>query len=175
VRNLRDCYWGVEGDAAAVRVARDWVKRLGGKAFPVRAARKILYHAAAFLVCPTIVTLMDESTRLLEKSGVPERISRPMLAAFVAETARNFSELGPRRALTGPVARGDWTTVKRHLAALRRFAPDVVPVYAALVEDMLRLAGRRAPPGNLHGRRSRRQDASGRRGIDEMSVNTRVT
>jgi len=149
VRNLKGCYWGIEGDAAALRVARRWVKLLGGKSFPVRADRKILYHAAAFLVCPTVVTLMERSARLLQESGVPEQIARPMLAAFVAETAGNFSDLGPRRALTGPVPRGDWPTVKRHLAALRRFAPDVVPVYTELVRDMLRLAGRRAPPGVL--------------------------
>jgi predicted short-subunit dehydrogenase-like oxidoreductase (DUF2520 family) len=151
VRNLKGCYWGVEGDAAAVRVARRWVKLLGGRAFPVRSGRKILYHAAAFLVCPTVVTLMERSARLLEMSGVPKRISRPMLAAFVAETARNFSALGPQRALTGPVVRGDWQTVKLHLAALRRLAPELVAVYTELVRDMLRLAGRRAPPGVLGG------------------------
>jgi len=149
VRNLRGCYWGIEGDEAALRVARRWVKLLGGQAFLVRPDRKILYHAAAFLVCPTVVTLMERSARLLQESGVPERISRPMLAAFVAETAGNFSALGPRQSLTGPVARGDWQTVKRHLAALRRLAPEVVPVYTELVRDMLRLAGRRAPPGVL--------------------------
>ncbi len=148
-RNLKGCYWSIEGDAAAVRVARRWVKLLGGKAFPVRADRKILYHAAAFLVCPTVVTLMERSARLLEKSGVPRLISRRMLAAFVAETSRNFLALGPQRALTGPVARGDWSTVKLHLAALRRLAPEVVPVYTELVRDMLRLAGRRAPRGVL--------------------------
>ncbi|MGO9271988.1 MAG: Rossmann-like and DUF2520 domain-containing protein [Terriglobia bacterium] len=151
VRNLKGCYWGIEGDAAAVRVARRWVKMMGGRAFPVRADRKILYHAAAFLVCPTVVTLMERSARLLEKSGVPERIARPMLAAFVAETAGNFSALGPQQSLTGPVARGDWQTVKLHLAALRRLAPEVVPVYTELVRDMLRLRGRRAPPGVLGG------------------------
>jgi len=132
-------------------VARRWVKLLGGKAFPVRPDRKTLYHAAAFLVCPTVVTLMERSARLLAKSGVPGRIVPPMLAAFVAETAGNFSALGPRQSLTGPVARGDWTTVKLHLAALRRLAPNVVPVYTELVRDMLRLTGRRAPAGVLGG------------------------
>ena len=149
LRSLKGCYWGVEGDTAALRVMRRWVKLLGGKEFLVRADRKALYHAAAFLVCPTVVTLMERSASLLAKAGVPERISRPMLAAFVAETAGNFLALGPQHSLTGPVARRDWPTVKLHLAALREFAPDVVPVYTELVRDMLRLAGRRAPPGVL--------------------------
>lgn len=145
VRNLKGCYWSIEGDAAARIVAARWVAALDGVAFPVRPSQKTLYHAAAFLVCPTVVTLMDRSVRLLKRAGVPASIARPMLGRFVAETAGNFAKLGGRRALTGPAVRGDWPTIERHLAALRRFSPEVVPVYRALLRAMLRLAGRRWP------------------------------
>lgn len=141
VRNLKDCFWGIEGDAAALRVVRRWVRLLDGKAFTVHAGRKPLYHAAAFLVCPTVVSLMERSAGLLAKSGVPGPISRVMLAAIVAETAKNFAALGPGQSLTGPVARGDWPTVKRHLAALQRYSPEVVSIYTDLVRDMLRVTG----------------------------------
>lgn len=145
VRNLAGCFWGIEGDPAAREVATRWVKALGGVSFRVRSAQKALYHAAAFLVCPTVVTLMDRSAHLLQRSGVPAKIARPMLERFVAETARNFVEFGSRRALTGPAARGDWPTIRRHLAALRRFSPAAIPVYTALLRAMLRLVGRRVP------------------------------
>jgi len=149
VRSLKGCYWGVEGDAQARKVAGQFVRLLGGVEFPVRPERKTLYHAAALLSCPTIVTLMERSRLLLQKSGVPARVVRPMLAKFVAETARNFANLGARRALTGPAVRGDWKTIRRHLAALRRSSPQTVPVYRALLREMLRLAGRRRPPRGL--------------------------
>ncbi len=145
VRNLKACFWGIEGDAAARKLAGQWVKALGGVAFPVRPLQKTLYHAAAFLVCPTVVTLMDRSACLLRHAGVPARIVRPMLGQFVAETVGSFVRLGGRRALTGPVTRGDWTTIRRHLAVLRRVSPDLVPLYSALVRAMLPLAGKRAP------------------------------
>jgi len=148
VRSLVDCYWGIEGDPAARRVAEQWTKLLRGVSFPVRASRKVLYHLAAFLTCPTAVTLMERATGLLKEVGIPARIARPMLAQFVAQTARNFAELGGRRALTGPVVRRDWTTIQKHLAALRRFSPDLIPVYLALLRPMLRLAGQ-APDGEL--------------------------
>ncbi len=141
VRNLKGCYWGLEGDAKALRIARRWVKALGGIPFRVRPDRKTPYHLAAFLVCPTIVTLMDRSLGLLQKAGVPARVAQPMLGRFVAETARNFVKLGAQRALTGPAVRGDWPTIRRHLAALRRFSPDTVPVYIELLRAMLQLAG----------------------------------
>ena len=146
VRNLKGCFWSIEGDAAARKVAAKWVKALGGVAFHIRPSQKTLYHAAAFLVCPTLVTLMERSARLLRQAGVPARIVRPMLGQFVEETVRNFVKLGGRRALTGPAVRGDWLTIQRHLRALRRSAPDIIPLYRALVRAMLRLTGRRLPP-----------------------------
>jgi predicted short-subunit dehydrogenase-like oxidoreductase (DUF2520 family) len=143
VRNLLGCFWGIEGEPAAARVARRWVRLLEGVAFRVRPEHKTLYHAAAFLVCPTMVTLMDRSEGLLGKVGVPPRIARPMLRQLVSETAGNFAGLGGRRALTGPAVRGDWTTIKRHRAALRSADPDVLPAYNTLLKAMLRLAGAR--------------------------------
>jgi predicted short-subunit dehydrogenase-like oxidoreductase (DUF2520 family) len=142
VRSLRNCFWAVEGDRAALLAARDWVRRLGGVAFPVRPARKTLYHLSAFTVCPTLVTLMAQAEDLLKQAGVPARIARPMLTQFVMETAKNFAESGGRRSLTGPAVRGDWSTIRRHLAALRRSAPAFVPVYQSLLQAMLRLARR---------------------------------
>ena len=149
VRSLRECFWGIEGDPAARRVAMRIVKALGGHVFPIRPEKKILYHAAAFLVCPTLVTLMENSARLLIHSGVPARIARPMLGQIVAETLRNYVAMGGRQALTGPAARGDWPVIRRHLAALRREFPDVVPLYKELVRAMLRLAGKKPPRGLL--------------------------
>lgn len=149
VGNLAGCGWGIEGDADALRVARRLVTTLGGYSFRLRPERKILYHAAAFLVCPTVVTLMEHSARLLRKSGVPGSRVRSMLAQFVSETAHNFAEAGARQALTGPAVRGDWKTVRQHLTALRRASPRLVPVYKELVREMLKIRGRRPPQGIL--------------------------
>ncbi len=145
VRNLKGCFWALDGEKPALRVARRWVKAFEGVAFRVRPGRRVLYHLSASLVCPALVTLMDRSARLLRRAGVPARIAPRMLSRFVAETARNFAELGGRRALTGPASRGDWATIRGHLAALRADAPDLVPAYEALLRLMLRLAGRPAP------------------------------
>jgi predicted short-subunit dehydrogenase-like oxidoreductase (DUF2520 family) len=84
---------------------------------------------------------MAQAAKFLKQVNVPERISRPMLRQFVAETARNFEELGGQRALTGPAVRGDWTTIRRHLAVLRHAAPEFEPVYHSLLKAMLASAG----------------------------------
>lgn len=145
VRNLPGSFWAIEGDPQALRVAREWVRRLDGVPFSIRPQQKTLYHLSAFLVCPTLVTLMAQAEGLLKQSGVPSRIARPMLRQFVVETAKNFVDLGAVRALTGPAVRGDWATIHRHLAALRRAAPEFEPVYQSLLQAMLRLAGAKPP------------------------------
>jgi predicted short-subunit dehydrogenase-like oxidoreductase (DUF2520 family) len=141
VRSLRGCFWAIEGDPAALRVATQWAKLLHGTVFRVPPAQRILYHAAAFLACPTVVTLMEHSERLLLKAGVSRRIARPMLGQFVSETVRNFVQVGGRKALTGPAVRGDWATIDRHRAALRHANPELLPLYDALVQSMLLLVG----------------------------------
>lgn len=142
VRNLPGSFWAVEGDSRAVAVARQWVKALGGKSFTIAPEAKALYHLSAFLVCPTVVTLMDCSERLLREAGVPKNIIRPMLGIFVSETVRNFVEFGGRKSLTGPAVRGDWATLQRHIVELQRFAPEMIPAYVEMVELMLKVAGR---------------------------------
>jgi predicted short-subunit dehydrogenase-like oxidoreductase (DUF2520 family) len=138
VRNLSRGFWAIEGDPRARSVATRWVKAFDGAAFSIRPEKKILYHAAAFLVCPTVVTLLDRSQFLLRKSGVPARITRPMLSRFVTETVRNFDRLGARKALTGPAVRGDWAIIREHMRALARVDPDIVSVYKTLLRAMLR-------------------------------------
>lgn len=145
VRNLAGCYWAIEGDTRARAVGTRIVRRLGGKPFPIRPARKVLYHASAFLVCPTLLVLLDQSERLLKLAGVPSRVARPMLAGFVRETVGNFAKLGARRSLTGPAVRGDWPTIENHLRDLRRYAPEGLAVYRELLRAIVRLAGRRLP------------------------------
>jgi len=160
VRNLPGCFWAVEGDRRAVAVARRWVKALGGKSFAIAPEAKALYHLSAFLVCPTVVTLMDCSERLLREAGVPKNIIRTMIGIFVSETVRNFAEFGGRRSLTGPAARGDWATLQRHIVELQRFAPEVIPAYVEMVHLMLDVAGRSSGGSRKNGHSHR--DASPR-------------
>jgi predicted short-subunit dehydrogenase-like oxidoreductase (DUF2520 family) len=141
VRNLRECMWGIEGDLSARRLVQRWVRSLGGATFQIRPGTKTLYHASAFMVCPSLVVLMNHSVRLLQYSGVSNQMARQMLARITAETVNNFAELGGRRALTGPAVRGDWVTIQKHITKLRRVFPEILPAYWELVRLMVGLKG----------------------------------
>ena len=121
-----DGAWGAisaETDGALAR-ARWLAETLGLRPFEVADADRTLYHAAAVIGGNYLVTLWRVATRLLEQVGVPPEAIVPLMT----RTIENGFDL------TGPIARGDWTTVEAHLAALAARDPDLVPVYRALAE-----------------------------------------
>jgi predicted short-subunit dehydrogenase-like oxidoreductase (DUF2520 family) len=118
-------------DREALRFARELAEVLGMRPFEVAEEDRSAYHAAAAIASNLLVALEESATELLARLGADE--ARELLAPLVLRTAANWVELGPR-ALTGPIARGDQTTVDGHRAALREKAPELLPMYDALAE-----------------------------------------
>jgi predicted short-subunit dehydrogenase-like oxidoreductase (DUF2520 family) len=51
--------------------------------------------------------------------------------------------------LTGPIARGDWETVERHLDVIRTERPELEELYLALAATTAKLAGRELPSDSV--------------------------
>ncbi len=121
-----DGAWGAltfETDAAGE--AAHWLaETLGLRPFALADADKPIYHAGAAVASNFLVTLERVAARLVGEAGVPAEALGPLMT----RTIENGFQL------TGPIARGDWSTVDAHLAALEERAPDVVPLYRALAE-----------------------------------------
>jgi predicted short-subunit dehydrogenase-like oxidoreductase (DUF2520 family) len=129
---LSGARFAVAGDPLIGQV----VAALGGVAFPVADADRAAYHAAATIAANHVVALLGQVDRVAATAGVP-------LDAFlglVRGAVDNVAALGPAAALTGPVARGDWDTVERHLAALD---PAERPAYEAMAALASRLLNQR--------------------------------
>jgi predicted short-subunit dehydrogenase-like oxidoreductase (DUF2520 family) len=132
------CPAAISGSTAeALAVARALAERLGMRPFEIPDERRAAYHAAASIASNFLVALEESAAGLLEEAGAPD--ARELLAPLVLRTAANWSERGAD-ALTGPIARGDETTVARHLEALRETAPQLVPLYEALAQRTRELA-----------------------------------
>jgi predicted short-subunit dehydrogenase-like oxidoreductase (DUF2520 family) len=122
----------LDGAWAAVTAETDeafaagrWLaETLGLRPFPLADADKPLYHAGAAMASNFLVTLYRAAARLLEQTDAPPEALVPLMTRTIEN---GF-------ALTGPIARGDWTTVEAHLRALEARAPDLVPLYRALAE-----------------------------------------
>jgi predicted short-subunit dehydrogenase-like oxidoreductase (DUF2520 family) len=108
----------------ALSHARWLAETLGLRPFRVSDEDRALYHAAAVIGGNFLVALHATATRLLAEVGAP----REAIVPLMTRTIENGFDL------TGPIARGDWATVDDHFAALEERAPDLVPLYRALVE-----------------------------------------
>ena len=118
-KTLRGAFYCLEGDRAAMRVARLIVKDLRGKSFSIAPESKALYHAAAVMASPHLVALFDLATQMLASCGVSKRRARQILLPLVESTVNNLMAFNSEQALTGTFARGDVATVRRHLKALQ--------------------------------------------------------
>lgn len=122
----------VEGDAGAVKTGKEIARDLGASRMEIRTAGKALYHASAVVASNYLVTLLDLAFKMIENAGVPREDAFNVLKPLVMGTLANVEKTGIPGALTGPIARGDRETVKRHLGELDKNRPELRHLYKAL-------------------------------------------
>jgi predicted short-subunit dehydrogenase-like oxidoreductase (DUF2520 family) len=123
--------FAIEGDPAAVRVARQLVKDLGGRAYPIQKRQKAAYHGWATFVSPLFTALLATAEEVAGAAGIPGKQSRKRMIPILRQTLGNYADLGAAAGFSGPIVRGDVETVRRHLRVLRKL-PNAREVYRAL-------------------------------------------
>src|SRR6202158_5518923 len=121
VPDLAGCVFGIEGCPAALKIARKMIRQIGGAAVRLSGVDKAAYHAAGTIACAHILTLLETATRLLMAQGFTRRQAARALLRLTRQTLDNVERMGPRASWTGPLTRGDFSTVKRHANALADF------------------------------------------------------
>ena len=132
IEGLEEVAFGIEGDEPARAMAERIVGRSARGRCVLEAENLALYHAGAVMASNYVVALADTAQALLVKAGVPKDQALPVLIPLLMSVVQNLAELGLPGALTGPVERGDVTSVERHLAALSARAPEAKELYRLL-------------------------------------------
>jgi len=122
----------IEGSPAAVRVARQIARSLGGVPVLIAGGRKALYHAAASMAAGHALALEEGATRLLMSLGMNRREALRALLPLTRQVLDNFERLGPHAAWTGPLSRHDYGVVAAHLAAMQELPAEFSAAYDAL-------------------------------------------
>lgn len=135
-------YVGLEGEEEALVTGRRLAEVLGARAVSLSKEAKTRYHLAASMASNFTVTLMALAGDVLVEAGLDRDEAIALLQPLVEGTLRNLGGAAPEEALTGPVARGDEGTVVSHLEALREHHSDLLPTYASLATETVRLAAR---------------------------------
>ncbi|WP_394614307.1 Rossmann-like and DUF2520 domain-containing protein [Lentzea sp. JNUCC 0626] len=118
-----------DGDEVAWSVGEALVVEMDAEPVRVPESVRPLYHAALAHGANHLITLVRDAADLLTNAGVAnaERLLGPLLSAALDNSLRHGD-----RALTGPVARGDTGTLRKHLGVLAEQAPETLPSYRVL-------------------------------------------
>ena len=141
VDDMTGTTFAIEAEEPLLTILKDMATALGGRWIVLQAGDKVIYHAAAVMACNYVVTLVKLATDLWATIGIPPQEAKLALLPLLQGTMHNI-ETTPTLAgcLTGPIARGDAGTIKKHLNALEEAAPELLSVYRELGRQTLPLA-----------------------------------
>lgn len=132
IKNLPGSFITIEGQSTALPIVRQLVSDLLCRPLEIPTEGKPLYHAAACIACNYFTTLLDTALQVMEAAGINREEGLPALAPLIDGTWNNILRVGIPQALTGPIARGDVTTVETHLEEMGNKIPSVMPLYRLL-------------------------------------------
>jgi predicted short-subunit dehydrogenase-like oxidoreductase (DUF2520 family) len=122
---LDGAWAAVTGETEEAHARGSWLAEiLGLRPFQLDEEDRAIYHAGAAIASNYLVTLHRAASELLEAASAPVEALEPLMR----RTIENDFEL------TGPISRGDWETVERHLESIRARRPQLEPLYRVLAD-----------------------------------------
>jgi predicted short-subunit dehydrogenase-like oxidoreductase (DUF2520 family) len=132
IANLPCSTFAIEAEEPLLTTLKNTAESLHCQWIELKAEDKVIYHAAAVIASNYLVTLVKLADDLWETFGTPREQATQALLPLLKGTLNNIETVGIPQALTGPIARGDAATVRKHVTALRKEAPDALSTYCEL-------------------------------------------
>ena len=141
--SFTDTWCGIEGDARALAPLAEPLVAIGARTDEIDPAAKTVYPAASVFASNYLVTVLDAALRAYQAAGIPEEVAREIALPLATGTMENVFRLGPVKALSGPIARGDMATVARQQGAVEAWDAATGEMYRALAASTIELANKR--------------------------------
>ncbi len=132
IANLPGSTFAIEAEEPVRGLLLEMARSLRGDTVVLSSEDKVLYHAAAAIACNYFTTIVKIAADLWTRFGKTPADAVKAYLPLLRGTLANIEAVGYPRCLTGPIARGDVATVRRHLAALENQAPEIAVLYREL-------------------------------------------
>ena len=132
MENIPGSTFALEAEEPLLDILKNMATALDGHWIELKGSDKVVYHAAAVIACNYVVTLVKLATDLWQTFSIPPQQATQALLPLLRGTISNIETVGIPQCLTGPIARGDSGTIKKHLSALEVVAPTVLSTYREL-------------------------------------------
>ena len=140
IDNLPGSTFAIESEEPLLTTLKDMGATLDGHCIELKASDKVIYHAAAVITSNYLVTLVKLATDLWQTFDIPPEEATKALMPLLRGTLNNIENVGIPGCLTGPIARGDTGTIKKHLKALDKVDPAVLSTYRELGRQTIPVA-----------------------------------
>lgn len=144
-RELNDVLFVIEGNIKHLCMIEEMFHSMGNRTRIISAENKIKYHAAAAISSNYMTALFFMSEKLFLECGFEETEARRELYALAKGNLDHIKEQGCIEALTGPLERGDYDTVRKHIEALE---PKMQGVYRKTAGYLIQIAEQKHPKRN---------------------------
>jgi predicted short-subunit dehydrogenase-like oxidoreductase (DUF2520 family) len=132
LENLPGSTFTLEAEEPVLSDLKSFADALNGRYMQLHEEDKALYHASVCIACNYLYTLVHLATDLWKHFDIPQADALSASMPILIGTLNNIEKVGFPGCLTGPIARGDVGTIRKHLAALGEKEPSLVPLYKSL-------------------------------------------
>ncbi len=140
---LSDAFFTLEGNASHINDMSEYLKTAGLRFQIIEPTAKTRYHLAAVYSSNLMLALIGEGIRNLQECGFSEEDARKALTPLISGNVQHALNAGPAKALTGPVERGDITTLEKHMQVTD--SEEDKELYRLLSKKLLPLAKAKNP------------------------------
>ena len=137
--DARGVTFGLSGDGPARAEALRLAELLGGHVVEVDESARAAWHLAATIASNGVYALLNVATQIAASAGITGFDVERGLASLAAQSAQAAARHGAVEGATGPVVRGDASTVDRHLRVLEQM-PDARALYTELTRALIEVA-----------------------------------
>lgn len=125
--------WGIEADSDKDKI-KNIIEYLGGKPYILgkeTIEKKAAYHCSAVIASNFLTTALAFASEIADEAKIPAGSFFPKIIETTINNCINSIKNGEEIPLTGPLARNDIHTIKKHFETLRD-NPDLQKNYAHL-------------------------------------------
>ena len=134
---LNEAIITVEGDKGKIDVLVNLFKKLGNKIKVISKENKSIYHASTVIASNFVVALAQLGTEYLQKCGFDKEEALQALYPLMLNNIKNIGDMGIEMSLTGPVERGDISTIEKHLNSIDECDREL---YKLLSKKLIKIA-----------------------------------
>ncbi|MDP1602912.1 MAG: DUF2520 domain-containing protein [Legionella sp.] len=119
IEHYSGTYCAIEGDRDALSTVTSLFNAIGSITYKIDKEKKSLYHAAGVFASNYVVTLAKQALACLKDAGVENEVAMHVITTIMRGTVANLERtLSPEQSLTGPIQRGDISTILKHIDSL---------------------------------------------------------